>query len=225
MGRLEEHRESGQGGSTSSRPPRQLRSRNVARSIKGSKTVKFYDVVDCIELNQHYQEKKIHLEGESTIFPSSQYREDIDAMLRNGNFYMILRLTSFDFEIPSIVAQQLLARSHVSAVCLLDQNAETTGYTVLSDAITKKMDREERKYQKAMMICVQGIGASMNSSVEALDVVDGLGQSHHESLRSTKWELWGKESVSTHCPEYTTMGFSYTTDIDSSERTRIFPEG
>ena len=43
------------------------------------------------------------------------------------------------------------------------------------------------------MICVQGIGASLNSSVEALDVVDGLGQSHHESLRSTKWELWGKE--------------------------------
>ena len=95
----------------------------------------------------------------------------------------------------SIVAHQMLAKSHVSAVCLLDQKAETTGYTVLSDVITKKMDREERKYQKAMMICVQGIGASLNSSVEALDVVDGLGQSHHESLRSTKWELWGKESI------------------------------
>ena len=100
----------------------------------------------------------------------------------------------------SIVAQQMLAKSHVSAVCLLDQKAETTGYTVLSDVITKKMDRLERKYQKAMMICVQGIGASLNSSVEALDVVDGLGQSHHESLRSTKWELWGKESLSTPIP-------------------------
>ena len=100
----------------------------------------------------------------------------------------------------SIVAQQMLAKSHVSSVCLLDQNSEKTNYTVLSDAITKKMDREERKYQKAMMICVQGIGASLNSSVEALDVVDGLGQSHHESLRSTKWELWGKESVSTPIP-------------------------
>ena len=91
MGRLEEHRESGQGGSTSSRPPRQLRSRNVARSIKCNKTVKFHDVVDCIELNQHYQEK-IQGEGESTNFPSSQYQEDIDAMPRekDGNFYMIL---------------------------------------------------------------------------------------------------------------------------------------
>ena len=95
----------------------------------------------------------------------------------------------------SIVAQQMLAKSHVSTICLLDQKTETTGYTVLSDAVTKKMDREERKYQKAMMICVQGIGASLNNSVEALDVVDGLGQSHHESLRSTKWELWGKESL------------------------------
>ena len=94
----------------------------------------------------------------------------------------------------------MLAKSHISAVCLLDQKAETTGYTVLSDVITKKMDREERKYQKAMMICVQGIGASLNSSVEALDVIDGLGQSHHESLRSTKWKLWGKESESIPIP-------------------------
>ena len=62
------------------------------------------------------------------------------------------------------MAQQLLANSHISAVCLLDQCSEKTGYTVLSDAITKKMDREERKYQKAMMICVQGIGASLNSN-------------------------------------------------------------
>ena len=86
----------------------------------------------------------------------------------------------------------MLAKSCVSTVCLLDQKTETTGYTVLSDVVTKKMDREERKYQRAMMICVQ---ASLNNSVEALDVVDGLGQSHHDSLRSTKWELWGKESV------------------------------
>ena len=75
-----------------------------------------------------------------------------------------------------------------------------------------------------MMICVQGIGASLSSSVEALDVVDGLGQSHHESLRSTKWELWGKGIGDNAYPEYTTMGFSHTTDIDSSECTRIFPE-
>ena len=81
LGRSEEHRELGQGGSTSSIPPRQLRSRNVARLIKGNKTVKFHDVVDCIELDQHYQEK-IRGEGESTIFPSSQYREDIDTMPR-----------------------------------------------------------------------------------------------------------------------------------------------
>ena len=42
--------------------------------------------------------------------------------------------------------------------------------------------------------------ASLNNSVEALDVVDGLGQSHHESLRSTKWELWGKESITVPIP-------------------------
>ena len=95
----------------------------------------------------------------------------------------------------SKVAQQMLAKSSVSTICLLDQKTETTGYTVLSDVVTKKMDREERKYQKAMMICVQGIGASLSHTTEALDVVDGLGQTHHESLRSTKWEMWGKESV------------------------------
>ena len=151
MGRLEEHRESGQGGSTSSRPPRQLRSRNVARSIKGSKTVKFHDVVDCIELDQRYQEK-IHLEGENTIFPSSQYREDIDAMPREK--WELLydptpsRALKRTRQQASIVAQQLLAKSHVSAVSLLDQISEKTGYTVLSDAIIKKMDRGREKISK-----------------------------------------------------------------------------
>ena len=51
------------------------------------------------------------------------------------------------------------------------------------------MDKEERKCQKAMMICVQGIGASLSKSVDALDVVDGLGESCHDSLRNTKWEV------------------------------------
>ena len=201
--RLEEQHELGQGGSTSSRPSRQLRSRNVARSVKESKTVKFHDIVECMELDHYYQEK-LKLEGEHTIFPSSQHQVDVEAMPREK--WELLydptpsRALKRSRQQASIVAQQMLAKSNVSAVCLLDQKAETTGYTVLSDAITKKMDREERKYQKAMMICVQGIGASLNSSVEALDVVDGLGQSHHDSLRSTKWDLWGKESLSTPIP-------------------------
>ena len=50
----------------------------------------------------------------------------------------------------SIVAQQVLAKSRVSTVCLLDQNSEKTGYTVLSDAITKKMDREKRESIKRL---------------------------------------------------------------------------
>ena len=79
--RLEEQQNSGQGGSMSSRPPRQLRSRNVARSVKGSKIVKFHDMVECVELDQHYREK-LNLEGKYTIFPSSQCQEDINVMPR-----------------------------------------------------------------------------------------------------------------------------------------------
>ena len=192
--RLEDQQELGQRGSMSSRPNRQLRNRNVARSVKGSKTVKFHDIVECVELDQYYREK-LNTENEHTIFLSSQHQEDIDVMPREK--WELLydptpsRALKRTRQQASIVAQQMLAKSHVSAVCLFDQKAEATGYTVLSDAMTKKMDREERKYQKAMMICVQGIGASLNSSVEALDVVDGLGQSHHESLRNAKWEVWG----------------------------------
>ena len=193
-----DRQEVGQGGSMSSRPPRQLRNRNVARLIRGDKVVKFHDVVDCIDFDQHYQEE-IRGESKSNIFLSSQHQEDIDAMPREK--WELLydptpsRALKRTRQQASIVAQQMLAKSHISTVCLLDQKSDTTGYTVLSDVVTKKMDREERKYQKAMMICVQGIGASLNSSVEALDVIDGMGQSHHESLRSTKWELWGRESV------------------------------
>ena len=94
----------------------------------------------------------------------------------------------------------MLTKPSVSLVCLMDQREETSGYTVLSDAITKKMDREERRYQKAMMIGVQGMGASLKRSTEALDVVDGLGQSHHDSLRRVKWESWNTDSLMSSVP-------------------------
>ena len=190
--RIEEARSGQDGDATSSRPPRQLRNRNVARSLKGSKTVRFCELVDCVELDQCFQEK-IQFESEGALFPSFQHRDDIDAMSREKWELLYDPTPSRSLkrtrQQASRVAQQMLAKSHISTVCLLDQKTETTGYIVLSDAVTKKMDREERKYQKAMLICVQGIGASLNNNVEALDVVDGLGQSHHESLRSTKWEL------------------------------------
>ena len=50
------------------------------------------------------------------------------------------------------------------------------------------------------MICVQGIGASLNKSADALDIVDGLGQSHHDSLRSAKWEMWTKTPLKDSVP-------------------------
>ena len=198
--RMEEmQRMTGQdGNATSSRPPRQLRNRSVARSVRGSKSVKFHEYLDCIEQDQCFREK-IQDEGKGTLFPSSKDKDDIDSMSRER--WEILfdptpsRSLKRTRQQASKVAQQLLAKSSVSTIYLLDQKIETTGYTVLSDVVTKKMDREERKYQKAMMICVQGIGASLKNTAEALDVVDGLGQTHHDSLRSTKWEMWGKESV------------------------------
>ena len=149
-------------GVTSSRPPRQLRNRNVARSVKGSKSVRFHDVVECVEQDHYYQES-VHLDKEGTLFPSFQSRDDIELLSRER--WELLydptpsRALKRTRQQASVVAQQMLAKPQVSSVCLLDQKKETTGYTVLSDVITKKMDREERRYQKAMMICVQGIGA------------------------------------------------------------------
>ena len=114
---------------------------------------------------------------------------------RDGNYYSDptpSRALKRTRQQASAVAQQMLANPAVSAVCLMDPKDQATGYTVLSDAITKKMDKEEKKYQKALIICVQGIGASLSKSIETLDVVDGLGESHHESLRNAKWEIWNK---------------------------------
>ena len=172
---------------TSSRPVRQLRNRNGARSVKSSRKLRFHDEVYCVEQDRCYQES-IHFEKDGSLFPPFQFRDDIEYLSRER--WELLydptpsRALKRTRQQASVVAQQMLAKPQVSTVCLLNQKTETTGYTVLSDSITKKMDREERKYQKAMMICVQGIGASLTKSTEALDVVDGLGQSHHESLRS-----------------------------------------
>ena len=150
--RVEEQQEIGQRGPMSSRPPRQLRSRNVARSIKEKKIVRFHNTVECVELDQHYCED-LRLQSEQTIYPSvtisgrhcnSMSREKWE-LLYDPTPSRALKRTR---QQASIVAQQMLAKSHVSTVCLLDQKAETTGYTVLSDVITKKMDREERKISK-----------------------------------------------------------------------------
>ena len=186
------------------------------------------EFVDCIEQNQCFREK-IQYEGREALFPSSQHRDDIDAM-PHEKWELIFdptpsRSLKRTRQQASRVAQQMLAKSTVSTIYLLDQKTETTGYTVLSDAVTKKMDREERKYQKAMMICVQGIGTSLNHTAEALDVVDGLGQSHHESLRSTKWELWGKESVVRPIPNVQPWAsVIQQTYVESSKCSRVFSE-
>ena len=186
------------GGSTPSRNLRQLRNRTVARSIKGNQRVKFNEVTDCVYQDQHYEEC-IQFEKEGTLFPPLERREDLDylsqerwELLYDPTPSRALKRTR---QQASVVAQQMLAKQHVSTVCLMDKKGDTAGYTVLSDVITKKMDREEREYQKAMMICVQGIGESLTKSTEALDVVDGLEQSHHDALRNAKWELWGKDSL------------------------------
>ena len=186
------------GSSTSSRSPRQLRNRSVARSIMGERNVKFHDVIDCIDQDQHYQEST-QFEKEGTLFLLLECRDDLNYLSRK--IWEILydptpsRALKRTRQQASIIAQHMLAKPHVSTMCLMDQKAESSGYTVLSDAVTKKMDREERKYQKAMMICVQGIGTSLNKSTEALDVVDGLGQSHHDSLRGENWKMWDKNSL------------------------------
>ena len=54
----------------SSRPVRQLRNRNVARLLKGSKSVRFKDVVDCIDQESTATKKiPINLDKEGTLFP------------------------------------------------------------------------------------------------------------------------------------------------------------
>ena len=153
--------------------------------------------------DQHYEER-IQFDKEGTLFPPFEQREDVDCLsqerwelLYDPTPSRALKRTR---QRASIVAQQILSKPHVSTVCLMDQKKDTVGYTVLSDSITKKMDREERKYQKAMMICVQGIGTSLSKSTEALDIVDGLGQSHHDALRNAKWEVWGKDSLTNSVP-------------------------
>ena len=175
-----------------SRPVRQLRNRSVARSVVKDRRVQFREVVDCVEQGHQYKEQ-ILFEKEGTLLPPLEHQGDVD-YLSSERWELLYdptpsRALKRTRQQASVVAQQVLAKPSVSVVSLMDQREEATGYTVLSDAVPKKMDRDERKYQKAMMICVQGIGASLKRSADALDVVDGLGQSHHDSLRSAKWEI------------------------------------
>ena len=117
------------GDAISSRPPRQLRNRSVARSLKGSKNVKFCEFVEYLEQDQCFKEKTRFESGEA-LFPSFQHREDIDAMPREKWELLYDPTPSRSLkrtrQQASIVAQQMLAKSYVSTICLLDQKTETT---------------------------------------------------------------------------------------------------
>ena len=62
------------------------------------------------------------------------------------------------------------------------QGDKNSSYAFPSHAVAKMMDKEDKKYQKRMMICLQGIGASLKVSSAALDVIDGTW--HHIMMTS-----------------------------------------
>ena len=50
------------------------------------------------------------------------------------------------------------------------------------------------------MICAQGLGVALSKGTEALDVIDGMGESHHDYLCTARWELWQHESLNDGLP-------------------------
>ena len=115
------------GGSTSSRPSRQLRNRNVARSVKGSKSVRFHDVVDCVEQDHYYQER-VHFDKEGTLFPPFQSSDDVELLSRER--WELLcdptpsRALKRTRQQASIVAQQMLAKPQVTSVYLIKRRRQ-----------------------------------------------------------------------------------------------------
>ena len=72
-----------------SRPPRQLRSRSVARSVVKDRRVQFSEKTDCVEQDHQYQEPT-NFEKEGTLFPPFEFQGDVDYLSRkNGNSEMI----------------------------------------------------------------------------------------------------------------------------------------
>ena len=67
------------------------------------------------------------------------------------------------------------------------KGAETSTSTVFPTPSQGRWIRS--RYQKAMMIYLRGARASLNASSAALDVIDGMGLSGHDDLRSTKWVI------------------------------------
>ena len=60
-----------------SRPSRQLRNRSVARSVSKDRRVRFQEVIDCVEQDQHYHEN-IKFDKEGTLFPPLEHRGDLN---------------------------------------------------------------------------------------------------------------------------------------------------
>ena len=134
-----------------SRPSRQLRNRSVARSVSKDRKVRFQEVIECVEQDQHYREN-IRVEKEGTLFPPLEHRDDLNHIPR-GKWELFCdptpsRALKRTRQQASVVTQQLLAKPSVSVVCLMDQKEETSGYTVLSDVITKKWTEKKENIKR-----------------------------------------------------------------------------
>ena len=64
-----------------SRPSRQLRNRSVARSVSKDRRVRFQEVVDCVEQDQHHHEN-VKFEKEGTLLPPLEHRDDLNYLPR-----------------------------------------------------------------------------------------------------------------------------------------------
>ena len=92
--------------------------------ITGNRSVRFREVIDCLEQDQHYQERT-QFEKEGTLFPPLEHREDLNYLSRKT--WELLydptpsRALKRTRQQASIVAQQLLAKPQASTICLMDQ--------------------------------------------------------------------------------------------------------
>ena len=178
------------------RSPRNLRSRQVARSIRTEQRVNWNLQAQKREFEKTMtvEEMKMEWDLHETEYIQLNMDRQHAIMERYPKWHTKWSLLNdpvgrgmtevLTATIQNVRAQRKEMRKS-KKVIPLDPFHMQSEYTVLSAQLTKMIDKQERSYQKVFLNAICGHGELLNSTNHILSTIEEMGQTHRQHKRKT----------------------------------------
>ena len=178
------------------RSPRNLRNRQVARSIKPEQRIHWNLQAQCrgFDKTMTVEEMKMEWDLQETEYIQLNMDRQHAIMERYPKWHAKWSLLKDPVgrgmtEVLSATIQNVRAQrkelKKSRKVIPLDPFQMQTEYTVLSAQLTKLVDKQERSYQRIFLNSICGQGELLNSTNHILNTIEEMGQTHRQHKRRT----------------------------------------